>query len=878
MSYATADPDGERLVCKVFVRGSQSDAEREVALGRLAAGLDVVQYLRAGIDGATNRPCAIMRLHDGTDLDSLVGEAGALEAPRAVALLLPVAVTLARLHALRCPMAPRGICHGDVKPKNLLATATTTLLLDFEHSRPLGEPGPGEGFTGGTHGFAPPEAEQGAPPDAACDVFGLGATLRWLCTGGVGARLPLDPGVEQFVLACTAADPRGRPSAAAAAERLAGLAARLRDDPAETVIAPAAAGDPGAAQAALLRLAGHPCAPALRRLAERGARVLRALPQPLTMPPAVPAEPGPLQRELVAAARLLRHFPRHPELLRWRRLLAAAAGRLLAGARGHANSLRRAEEFEAAAVFLQGCARLAAVALAAPGGCPIPPPEHLHGVSLLHRSPLAFLRELAADVAAAREDLERAAVDVTAAERRLDLAAAELAIDAMAATYGGSAPTVVRRRDQLHRLTFYLQRVARAAPNVERLLQTWPGPELEPLQQFVAASAGATRGPGRHEHAAGPVGLRSLLVTFVNLAEEFPYLAATVTLAIDALGGALERATDQCRELLGDAQQKLHAVPVPVRPLQVALARLDTFRLLEAFVDRPGAPRSQLLDGIETLRLALEQARATRDRLAHGAEQAILRGHWTTGLFEMERAVAGMKEGDDSDREEAERLRGRLAEARRQKQELEAALRRNVDLAARYATLQDDATSSFPARLQVLAERRDCLHFLSVHLPAERGQLYARDLREVETQSALEQAGLAETELDGTEDPFARLRLARTTLDRLGNTFTSTDLGSELPGRILRLLEHWRTLTAQCQRVVERVHAERQLRQRQRLRLGGVAAAAVLVVAVAAVLAMRPWPFGEALAAARAAAPGAVAALAEPTALEHLGDRARQLG
>lgn len=834
--FVTTDAaSGARVVTKVLVRGSQADAEREVAMGRLAGHLGVVQYLGAGTDGPSARPCVTTQLHEGTNLDSLAGSVGAVPASTAARLLQPVAVTLAAMHALRGAETPAGLGHGDVKPTNLLAAGSTTLLLDFEHAQPLGSGRRGAGaFTGGTLAFAPPEASLGTAPDASFDVYGLGATLRWLLEGGMGARLPQDPDLVQLVESCTAPDPHRRPPAAVVAEALGELGARLAHDPAEQALAACAIGDLAGARTTLATVAStDPRRGPLQRLLERRQRLLRLLPALLTIPEAVPTEPGALLRELRTAQRILARFPRHPGALRWRQRLRQAIGALLAGAAAHTATLRRAEDFEAARTWLDDSLRLAALALALPGGCPIPTTDDPRSVGMLQREPQRFLHQQLRELELGRIDLQAAAAAITAAEERLDLAAAEAAIDRMAALHGGASPTAARRRDQLHRLTFYLQRTARAHANIERLGQLWDANALAPLRQLVAACGATADRTTRHEPASGPVGLRSVQVTLVNLVEEFPHLASQAGAALEALSEALEHTTDQAWELLATAQQQLQSQPVPVRPLQLALGRLDTFRILEAFVDRPDRPRSNLQDGIESLRLALEQARATRDRLTHGAEQAIARGHWTTGLFDMERAVAGLNPNDEHDHVEAQRLRDRLAEARRRKQEVEAAVRRNVELATSYATLQDEPDSSFAVRLQVLGERRDCLHFLAMHLPAERGSLYSRDLREVETLIALEQAGLAETELDGTEEPVARLRLARATLERLGASSTVTDLGNELPGRLLRLIEHWRTVATMCQRDVERVHQEAAGRQRQRRRLvgGGLGAAAISVVA-----------------------------------------------
>lgn len=844
---------GRRVLCKVFVRGSQVEAEREVSMGQLVAHLDVVAYDRAEVDAATNRPCLLAPWHEGTDLDQLVAQQGALPPARALAILEPVARTLVAMHGLRTASTPHGLCHGDIKPKNLLLTSTTTLLLDFEHARAIGNgQGGANEFTGGTHAFAAPEASMGRSPNAAFDVYGFGATLRWLLCGGFERLPPIPPDLDALLHACLAKNPEQRPTMAIVAEACAELAEHLATAPLCLATQAMLRGDLSTVHTTLSSPAQTSIEPALRREIARRERLLGRFPHLLASPDGVPTDPGSLRRELETVTRILRWFPMQPVAIQWRRRLQNAAGALIAEAAEHTSSLRRSEAFDEAARWIDESRELLQLASTLPGGCPLPPPEDLRSIGLQHRAPLEFLSFQNGELEAARTELQAANDEISAAEQRLDLAGAELAIDRLATQHGGSSPTAARRRDGLHRLAFYLQRIARAHSNVEQLGRLWDAVALEPLLRFVTTTAKATNDTARKGGPTGPVGLRSLQVTLVNLVEEFPHLGPQSNPALEALSHALEHSTDQSWAQLADAQQKLQAVPVPVRPIQLALGRLDTLRLLEAFVDRPERPRSHLLDGLETLRVALEQARATRDRLTHGAEQALARGHWTTGLFDMERAVAGLSQADENDREEAQRLQDRLAEAKRQKQEIEAAVRRNVELATRYGMLQDEANSSFADRLQALADRRNGLLFLAMNLPAERGTLYSRDLREVETLIALEQAGLAENELDSTEEPLARLRLARTTLEQLGASFTVTDLGNELPGRMQRLLEHWRTVATQCQREVDRLHEAKEARHRQRRRLLAMAIGAAVVCITAIGFAARPWLWSEATAAARA--------------------------
>lgn len=833
---------GEQHACKVFVSGSMADAEHEMAMGRLCAGAGVVRYLRHDTDATTSRPCVITAFETGTDLDRLVANHGALSAARACELLAPIADALARMHALQTAEAPLGVCHGDVKPKNLLHTETTTLLLDFEHARPIDSTAAsrrstGEPFTGGTRAFAPPEAALGVRPDGAFDVYGLGATLRWLTSGGGAADLPQHPDFLALVAATCNPDPAQRPRAADIAGTLRSLAVQLAMDPDELLLDAAVR---GMQTPTTYASPVNSARPGLLRLLHARTRLLQRLPRLLTIPAARPTEPAALLREITLTTRILGRFPRHRPAWIWRHELSLAAGRLLAEAPAQIAMLRRAEEFDSALQWLTETEELTRCVQLLPGGCPIAHEGGASTVGLLHRDPLAFLQQLRTQVSAARLELASETANIRAAESNLDLEGAERAIEAMAERYGGSSPTATRSRDQLHRLGFYLDRIARAQPNVERIGSLWDAVALRPLTDFITIAARSCQRKSRSDTPTGVVGLRSLQITFVNLGEEFPHLPQAAP-ALEALSHALAHLTDQGWQLLAEAEKCLHAVPVPVRPLQVALSRLDTYRILEAIVDRPGRPRSQLQDALESLRLRLDQARATRDRLAEGAEDAMARGHWTTGLFDMERAVADLNPTDESERAEAARLTARLAAAKRRKQEVEAAIRRNVELATRYGTMQDDPSSSFHERLEVLAARRDCLHLLTIHVAAERSVLYGRDLRDVETQIALEQAAGAEHELDSTIDPAERLRVAQQVVDQLMASVSRT---KEPPGRVLRLLDHWRTVSSQCQKALDQVRLARHTARRQRRRLWSVAAGAALASAGVIILAVWPWLAG----------------------------------
>lgn len=830
---ATNPDTGEVELRKLFERGSLADAEREVAVASWLQHLDVVRCLGAELDPATSRPCVRMQLVEGRDLGQLVAAAGALPAALVCRIGASLAATLAGLHALRRPELPRGLCHGDVKPGNVIWTGERAVLLDFEHTAPIGDGGPGRGWRTGTEGYQAPEAAQLAAPTAAFDVFALGATLRWLLGGGAPDRGldGQDPELAAVIAACCDHDARGRPQAAALARVLAAKAASLETDAAEHALAALQQGRLDDAAAAL---AAVPDGPRRARLGEwLGARrrLLQRRPHCLTAPTAPAAEPQLLRRELDQVAALLRRFPRHPGTLARRAALQHRVGELLTQALPQLTQRLREEAFAEAATFLQQLRQLLAAALRLPGQLPIPFDGDARMPSMLQRQPLQFLAGLQHDLEQQQEDHAELVAAIERAEAELDLPTAERAIDRIAERTGGATAAVSRRRDRLHRLGFWLERLARARRSIERLGELTPG-EQPALLQFLA-DCGRCVGIAAGSDNQAAMGLRSLQLTLQSLSEEFPRLGHRLQPCRDELARALEHTTDEAWNLLARAQEKLRAVPVPVRPLQTLLHRLDALRLLEAIVDRPQRPRSQWLDGVEALRFELEQARATRDRLAQGAELAMARGHWTTGLFDMERAVTSL-DADDDNTEAARRLHDRLTEARRKKRELETALQRNMELSSRYAALLDAPDADYPERLRVLRERRDGLQFLVMQVPPDRGELYARDLREVETLLMLEQAAEAEALLDHTEMPAERLRLARATLAQLSVSPSATEVGAELPGRIARLQEHWRHLANSAQREVESERAAvAEARRRSRRRRWAGAGASLMLVLLA---------------------------------------------
>ena len=119
---------------------------------------------------------------DGSDLDRLVSERGALHPGRAVSLLRQACASLAEAHA-------RGIVHRDVKPSNLFLKrhprgGDQLKVLDFGIARRLDDETrlTLDGDAVGTPHFMAPETFLGAEADPQVDVYGLGATLYFLLT------------------------------------------------------------------------------------------------------------------------------------------------------------------------------------------------------------------------------------------------------------------------------------------------------------------------------------------------------------------------------------------------------------------------------------------------------------------------------------------------------------------------------------------------------------------------------------------------------------------------------------------------------------------------------------------------------------------------
>lgn len=185
------------------------------------------------------RPYYVMELLQGSDLQTLIDENGALSPPHAVHLMCQVCDSVGEAHEA-------GVVHRDLKPSNLFLTRRGLVdefvkVLDFglvsvEGGMSLTHEKPG--FIG-TFAYSAPEVLFGQSHDQRSDVYQLGCVMFFLLTGRVvfeGNTMqsllahasgpaprpsefsprPLPEDLEELVLRCLSKDPAERPSSAEA--------------------------------------------------------------------------------------------------------------------------------------------------------------------------------------------------------------------------------------------------------------------------------------------------------------------------------------------------------------------------------------------------------------------------------------------------------------------------------------------------------------------------------------------------------------------------------------------------------------------------------------------------------------------------------------
>nr|WP_306283734.1 bifunctional serine/threonine-protein kinase/ABC transporter substrate-binding protein [Streptomyces sp. Termitarium-T10T-6] len=184
-----------------------------------------------GADTEAERPWLAAEFVPGPTLSDVVARRGPLPVRGVTVLGRLLARALASVHAA-------GLVHRDVKPGNVLLTASGPRLIDFGIARAADATAlTATGIVVGTPGFLPPEQVSGGgaaePAGSAGDVFSLGCLLAYAATGrppfGSGALDAVlyrtvhdapdldgieDPALRALLERCLAKDPGERPAAA----------------------------------------------------------------------------------------------------------------------------------------------------------------------------------------------------------------------------------------------------------------------------------------------------------------------------------------------------------------------------------------------------------------------------------------------------------------------------------------------------------------------------------------------------------------------------------------------------------------------------------------------------------------------------------------
>ncbi|MDO3703777.1 serine/threonine-protein kinase [Micromonospora sp. C28SCA-DRY-2] len=287
----------ERDVAVKVLVGSDAVARRRIRAEAKAAArmshpnvTNVYDYGESPLAGE-RVPFVVMELLTGRTLEQRLAD-GPLPPRAALRVCAEVAAALAAAHAL-------GLVHRDVKPGNVMLTATGAKVLDFGIAAVAGAPEIDfEGRLLGTPAYLAPERLDAGEVLPASDVYALGLLLHrvlvgrlpWQLasqTGALRAHAYAEPGplpevaglpaeVGRLYRRCVAKDPLDRPAAAEVARVLAAAVVKMAEpDPA----APGRPAPDGADRPAL-RPPGAPAAGAGRpgrRATRLGGRLVLAV-------------------------------------------------------------------------------------------------------------------------------------------------------------------------------------------------------------------------------------------------------------------------------------------------------------------------------------------------------------------------------------------------------------------------------------------------------------------------------------------------------------------------------------------------------------------------------------------------------------------------
>ena len=171
--------------------------ERFVREARMAARLSHPNIIPIfAVDESDGFVFYVMAYVDGESLGERVRRRGPLAASEAVRVLREVAWALGHAHS-------QGLVHRDVKPDNILIETGSGRALVMDFGIAAAEGTSDQGGVAGTPEFMSPEQVLGGDIDARSDLYGLGATAFFVCSG----RLPFEGKGAVEVLAKQVATP-----------------------------------------------------------------------------------------------------------------------------------------------------------------------------------------------------------------------------------------------------------------------------------------------------------------------------------------------------------------------------------------------------------------------------------------------------------------------------------------------------------------------------------------------------------------------------------------------------------------------------------------------------------------------------------------------
>lgn len=226
--YLARSPGGRPVAVKVINDHLRHD---EHALSRFRREVETLGTVRSAytaslIDAELAAPPYWLATEyvPGPTLHAAVMTHGPLPADLARIMLAALAEGLDAIHV-------RGVWHRDLKPHNVILSATGPQLIDFGIAR---NSGPSDltqvGSAMGSPGYIAPETITGSETGPGADVFALGATLAFAVTGrppygdgsfaavsyrSVHGEIDLrgvESGVAGLISACVHSDPARRPS------------------------------------------------------------------------------------------------------------------------------------------------------------------------------------------------------------------------------------------------------------------------------------------------------------------------------------------------------------------------------------------------------------------------------------------------------------------------------------------------------------------------------------------------------------------------------------------------------------------------------------------------------------------------------------------